>query len=227
MIITIDGPTASGKSTAGRSLAKKLGYYYLYTGLLYRGLAYLLMKEYGYTLDTIAHPDIKLVDTFLDPKKFVYTYDAKDRERISFEGRDITPQLKGDIIGQAASILSTNTEVRNRLNMLQRKIANDYDVVIDGRDSGSVVFPHADKKFFLTASEVERAARWVELQRKRGIAVSPEQALTFVQTRDARDSGRKVAPLTIPQGAQVIDNSSLSSKQTLKEIMHYLQLEMV
>ena len=219
MIITIDGPTASGKSSAGRVVAKELGYYYLYTGLLYRGLAYLLMKDFGYNLESIAHPDMQKVDELLDPKKFTYRYDARDRERIFFNGSDITSYLKGDVIGQAASILSTNPEVRERLNILQRKIANDHNVVIDGRDAGSVVFPHATKKFFLTASEQERADRWRELQRKRGITVSFDDALNFIQTRDARDSGRAIAPLTIPEGAQVIDNSDMDLGETSKKII--------
>ncbi len=218
MIITIDGPTASGKSTVGRLLAKELDHYYLYTGMLYLGLAYLLMKDHGYTLDTVAHPDMKLVDHILDTKRFSYRYDASDRERIFFDGTDITSHLKGDTIGQGASIVSTNPEVRERLNTLQRAIANDHDVVIDGRDSGSVVFPHAENKFFLTASEDERARRWREQQEKRGESVSLEQAKAFISMRDNRDSQRKSAPLTIPQGAQVIDNSDLAIDETLNTI---------
>lgn len=219
MIITIDGPTASGKSTTGRSLAKELNFYYLYTGLLYRALAYLLMHKYGYDLSTISHPDMQKVDEFLNPSKFEYRYDSQDRERIFFNGTDITDHLKGDRIGQAASILSTNTEVRNRLNELQRTIANSHNVVIDGRDSGSVVFPHAEKKFFLTALKEVRAERWRELQRKRGTNVSFEEALDFVQTRDARDSNRHIAPLIIPKGAEVIDSSTLTKSQTLNALL--------
>ena len=112
MIITIDGPTASGKSTVGRLVAKKLGYYYLYTGLLYRALAYLLLKDHGYTLDTIADSDLNIVDELIDPKRLVYRYDADDRERIFFDSSDITSHLKGDRIGQGASIVSTNSEIR-------------------------------------------------------------------------------------------------------------------
>lgn len=218
MIITIDGPTASGKSTVGRLLAKKLNSYYLYTGLLYRAVAYLLMKDHSYTLETIAQPDMKIIDQLLDTKRFVYHYDPTDRERIVFDGVDITPYLRGDMIGQGASIVSTNPEVRERLDCLQRKIANDYDVVIDGRDSGSVVFPHADHKFFLTASEDERAARWKKQQEKQGEAVTLESAKTFISTRDQRDSMRKIAPLTIPIGAQTIDATHMSIAQVLEKI---------
>ena len=220
MIITIDGPTASGKSTAGRLLAKELNYYYLYTGLLYRALAYLLMNEQGYTLETIAHPDMNVVDQIL--KQLIYRYDASNRERIFFDKKDITPYLKGDRVGQAASIVSTNPEVRDRLNILQRAIADDHDVVIDGRDSGSVVFPKADVKFFLTASEDVRALRWKAQQEKRGENVTLQEAQEFVKSRDHRDTTRKTAPLTIPQGAQVIDNSNMSIGETLAKIKNVL-----
>lgn len=219
MIITIDGPTASGKSTAARSIAKKLGYYYLYTGLLYRALAYLLMHHYSYTLDTIANPDLTQADLLLDPHRFNYRYSSQDGEQIFFDTINITDYLKGDVIGQAASILSTNPAIRERLNGLQRAIAHEQNVVIDGRDSGSVVFPHADKKFFLTAGEQVRAERWRTLQRKRGINCSFNEALDFIHTRDERDSNRSIAPLKIPEGAVVIDNSDLSSQETIEQIL--------
>lgn len=219
MIITIDGPTASGKSTVGRLVAKKLGYYYLYTGLLYRALAYLLLKDHGYTLDTIADPDLALVDTLLDPKRLVYRYDADDRERIFFDGSDITSHLKGDRIGQGASIVSTNSEIREKLNALQRAIANDHNVVIDGRDSGSVVFPHAEHKFFLTASEDERAWRWKKQQEQRGEVVTLAQAKQFVNSRDARDSSRAIAPLKKPEGSAVIDGTQMSIDEVVERII--------
>ncbi len=218
MIITIDGPTASGKSTVARLLAKELNYYYLYTGLLYRALAYLLMNEHGYTLETIAHPDMNIVDQILDRKRLVYRYDASDRERIFFEKKDITPYLKGNRVGQAASIVSTNPEVRERLNILLRAITDNYDVVIDGRDAGSVVFPKADVKFFLTASEDERALRWKTQQEKRGENVTLQDAKESVSSRDHRDATRKTAPLTIPEGAHTIDNSNMSIGETLVKI---------
>ncbi len=222
MIITIDGPTASGKSTAGRLLAKELNYYYLYTGLLYRALAYLLMNEHGYTLETIAQSDIQIVDQLLDRKRLVYRYDASDRERIFFEKKDITPYLKGDRVGQAASIVSTNPEVRDRLNILQRAIADDHDVVIDGRDAGSVVFPNAAVKFFLTAAEDERALRWKAQQEKREVYVTLQEAKEFVSSRDHRDATRKTAPLTIPEGAHIIDNSDMGIGETLAKIKNIL-----
>ena len=224
MIITIDGPTASGKSSVGRLLAQELGAYYLYTGLLYRALAYILMKDYGYTLESIAVPNLADVQKVLDPKRFIYCYDDQQRERIFFDEVDITPFLKDSAtIDQAASIISTNNDVRNALNTMQREIANQQDVVIDGRDSGSVVFPHADYKIFLTASEKERAKRWQLQQEKKGNSVTFDQALSALKTRDERDAKRVHAPLIIPEGAKVIDNTGMSIDQTVMKILKIIQ----
>ncbi len=108
--------------------------------------------------------------------------------------------------------------MRERLNKLQRAIAHDHDVVIDGRDAGSVVFPHADVKFFLTASEDERAARWKKQQEQRGEQVSLQKAKAFITKRDRRDSTRPTAPLKIPKGATVIDNSGMTIDETVTAI---------
>lgn len=222
MIITIDGPTASGKSTVGRLLAKKVGAYYLYTGLLYRALAYLLMKKFNYTLATIADPNMNHVEGLLDTNRFVYRYDERDRERIFFDDADITPQLKDKTIDQGASIVSTNKQVREMLNALQRKIAEQANVVIDGRDAGSVVFPHADYKFYVTANAMERARRWQMQERQKGNETSLEDAMEFLCQRDQRDSERKHAPLAIPQGAQVIDTTDLTINQVVETIVTLL-----
>ena len=152
MIITIDGPTASGKSTLGRMLAKELGHYYLYSGLMFRALAYVLKNQYGYTNEQFEQPRIEDIDSVLAPKRFVYTYDDQHKERIFFDGVDITPHLKAGGIDQLASVVSRNSAVRDRLTQLQRSIAESADVIVDGRDSGSVVFPYADYKFYVTAA---------------------------------------------------------------------------
>lgn len=217
MIVTIDGPTASGKSTVGRLLAKELGAYYLYTGLLYRALAYQLLKN-GYTLATIASPDLDLVKQILDTQKFEYRYDPENQERIFFNKEDITPQLKDKSMDQAASILSTNQQVRELLNSLQREIAKKNSIVIDGRDSGSIVFPHADYKFFLTASDQVRAERWLAMQKERGNNMPFDQALAYIQERDKRDASREHAPLCVPKEARVVDCTKLNVASVVLKI---------
>src|SRR3990167_4702669 len=120
MIITIDGPTASGKSSVSRVLASRLGYYYLYTGLLYRAIAYLLIIHEQETIETIAHADLEKVRSLVNSERLSYRYDPQDQEQIFFDGINITCHLKDPIVDQAASILSTNNQVRELLNQLQR-----------------------------------------------------------------------------------------------------------
>lgn len=220
MIITIDGPTASGKSTIGRILAHKLGYYYIYSGLLYRALAYQLSKEYGYTQATVASPDHQLVQKIIERMEYIYCCDGY--ERIYFAGDDITPYLKQGEIDQMASIVSTNQFVRGCIDAWQRAIADHHNVVIDGRDAGTVVFPHADYKFFLTARPQIRAERWRSQQKKQGNIVDFDHALDFITVRDERDSNRANAPLKLATGGIQIDNSDIDLQETLDTMLEHL-----
>lgn len=220
MIITIDGPTASGKSTIGRILAHRLGYYYIYSGLLYRALAYQLHREYGYTQATVGQPDHQLVQKIIQFME--YTYCGDGNEKIFFEGEDITPYLKQGEIDQMASIVSTNHFVRGCIDAWQRSIADHHNVVIDGRDAGTVVFPHANYKFFLTARPQIRAERWRSQQKKQGNIVDFDHALDFITVRDERDSNRPNAPLKLAAGGIQIDNSDIDLQETLNAMLEHL-----
>lgn len=215
MIITIDGPTASGKSTLARMLAHKLGYYYLYSGLMFRAVAYVLKYHYGYTETQFEHPRLEDITHLLDSKRFVYSYDNTHNERIFFDGVDITPHLKAGNMDQHASIVSRHEGVREQLMELQRAIARSNNVIIDGRDSGSVVFPYADYKFYVTASEQERARRWLKQQQSYGSTISLPEARAFIHERDERDTKRAIAPLVIPKGAYVIDTTYQTPQEAI------------
>jgi cytidylate kinase len=221
MIITIDGPTASGKSTLARAVAQKLGFYYVYSGLLFRALAYILMRDKGYTLASIAHPHAADVDYALDPAFFSYSY-SDGKEHILFHEENITSLLKTNDIDAAASIISTDPSVRQCILEVQRAVAREHSVVADGRDAGSVVFPHAEYKFFVTASLSERARRWILDQAKQGRTFTPEQAQEQLEERDHRDSTRVHAPLIIPAGAQIIDTTTLSKDEALAAIINQI-----
>jgi cytidylate kinase len=223
MVITIDGPSGSGKSTVAQILAQKLGFYYLNTGLLYRALAFLLLKREGYTEQDLLNPRTEDLKRYLNLVHFSYHYSSTGHVTITFEDLNITPFLKDEEIGRGASVVSTNQRVREALHDMQHRIAQQHDIVIEGRDSGSVVFPHAEYKFFLTASLEERARRWQEMQKKRGVAYSSEQAVEALQERDTRDEEREAAPLCIPSGAIVIDSTHLEVTRVLAIMLEHIR----
>ncbi len=218
MIITIDGPTASGKSTLARALAAKLGFYYIYSGLLFRALASILLYEKKFTMDQLADVTQADINCALDPGRFEYRY-TNGKEQILWNGRDIAPTLKTPELDQAASILSTNKHVRTILMKLQRIIASSHDVVVDGRDTGSIVFPNADFKFYLTASQNERARRWLDVHKKNGVEHNLNHAINEIAKRDERDTTREHDPLIIPADAHIIDNSNLTQQETFETIL--------
>lgn len=219
MIITIDGPSASGKSTIARMLAHELGYYYVCSGFLYRSLAYLLINKCGYKLSHFGAVVPQDIVACFDPEKFEYTYDAINQERIFFEGTNITPFLKDSMIDKAASIVSMDEYARHFVTTLQRAFALSHDIVIDGRDAGSATFPNAQVKFFLMASTEVRAQRWLTDQKKYGNNFSLQQAIEKISDRDRRDRERSMAPLIVPHNAIVIDNSTLTLQQTFERMV--------
>lgn len=214
MIITIDGPTASGKSTVARELANKLGCYYLNTGFLYRALSYLLMSKCGYTLEDLKTPSKKDIDCVLDPHKFEYQFKGGSAH-VLFDGQDITPYLKTKKNDQAASIVSGCKIVRDALIEYQRAFTKNADVIAEGRDTGTVIFPNADIKIYLTASVDERARRWQRYKKYKGNQYTFEQAVAEVKARDERDSSRAIAPLKIPDDAIVVDSTDFTQQQTI------------
>jgi cytidylate kinase len=215
MIITIDGPARSGKGTVARALAKKLNYYYLETGLLYRAVAYIALYILGRSGDELEHFTPEECELF---KEIVYTYEEGE-PRIYYKGEALTNvhlrEMKG--ISQAASRVSASPCVRDALIAVQRDVAEKFDVVADGRDCGSVVFPNADRKFFLTASLDERARR-----ETRESHVSFEEACAVLAQRDKRDMERAVAPLIQPKDAVLIDNTNLDAHGTLARMLEFL-----
>ena len=156
MIITIDGPTASGKSTIARELARRLSFYYLNTGMLYRAIAYVLVHHCNYSLANLAKPSIDDLTFCLDPHKLVYCYTADGSIQVIFEGTDITSFLKHNAMDKASSIISACPEVRSRLLEFQRWYGKNHDIVAEGRDLGTVVFPHAQMKFFYFSAFLRR-----------------------------------------------------------------------
>lgn len=223
MIITIDGPAASGKSTVARMLADRLEMCHISTGMFYRALAYLLLHEKKYKLETLANAHEADIVEVLDPKRFTAQYSPGTQLTITFDGRDITSFLKNAEIDKGASIIGTSAIARKHLLGIQQDCGCRFDVVAEGRDTGSVIFPDADIKFYLTASDEVRALRMQADAHKRGNDISVQEALDALKERDARDRERNVAPLTIPENAEIVDNSDMDIEQTVQAMLNIVK----
>lgn len=213
MIITIDGPAGSGKSTVGKLLANKLGYLHISTGILYRAVGWKANQE-GIPLTDVPKLLNLIERTDLDIKR-----DEEGTNQIYVDGVEVTPVLYSEKVGNLASEISTIREVRERLIPLQRNLGAKNDIVLDGRDIGTVIFPEADVKFYLDASPEERAKRrWLELQTK-NIPVDLDKLTQEIKQRDHQDTTRGVAPLKMAKDAIYIDSTELSIEQVVEKML--------
>jgi cytidylate kinase len=218
MIIAIDGPSGAGKSTLGKMLAKQLNLLYLDTGAMYRavGLAVLQngveFEDKAKIAEIAENSEIKLVG---EPEQL----------RIFLNGKDVSTDIRTNEIGQAASIVSGVSEVRRILVEHQRTLGETAEngAVLDGRDIGSVVFPNADIKFFLTAKPEARARRRFEEDLEKGRATSYEHTFAEISERDERDVSRADSPLMIADDAEVIDTSELDLSQVFAQMMQIIE----
>ncbi|MEE2775568.1 MAG: (d)CMP kinase [Acidobacteriota bacterium] len=215
MIITIDGPVAAGKTTAARELAIRLGYTLLDTGAIYRSLA-LSARNRG-----IDYEDEAALATTAAGLGLVFRFEG-GRNRVLLDGDDVTEAIRHPDVSQAASIVSALPDVRAALLELQRQIARRGKVVAEGRDTGTVVFPDADAKFFVTADDEVRAARRHRELHQKGRDDSLEQVLAELRDRDSRDSSREVAPLVPADDATIIDTTGLDGEAVIRKILGVL-----
>ena len=210
MIIAIDGPAGSGKSTVAKLVAKKLGFLYLDTGAMYRAVAYKMKKENlseKELIEKLDSIDLKLLDTDKGIK-------------VILDGEDITGKIRTEEIGKLASRIAKIPEIREKLVQLQRKIALEAkNAVLEGRDIGTVVFPDAELKIFMTASPEERAKRRYLQLKEKGENPSYEDILKSVLERDKADMERKIAPLKPAKDAIVIDTTNKTIEKVVNIIV--------
>ena len=212
MVVTIDGPAASGKSTVSRQLAQRLGWQWVSTGAFYRGLGYAALHS------NIDITDVKALMDLAHSDKWAVKM-SQSRTQVFFEGQDVTDEISHEDVGNIASKISHYPEVRKALLDAQRNCsAGPQGLVAEGRDCGTVVFPQAQAKIYLTASSEHRAAR-----RATELGLDQEKMQEEQKVRDHQDSTRKAAPLSVPENALVVDTTELNLDEVVAKVENFVR----
>lgn len=215
--VAIDGPAGAGKSTIARRLAGELGYRYVDTGAIYRTVAY-FMDLWG-----VSPKDVDGVNRYIDELTVGIEYDDEGVQHMLMNGMDVTADIRTQDISQKASLISAHAVVRDVLLDMQREMAERYDVVMDGRDIGSVVLPKATVKIFLTASPEVRARRRYKELLEKGQKTQYEQVLKEVQQRDYQDTHREIAPLKMCRDSVKVDTSEMTLEESVAAIRKIIE----
>ncbi len=218
MIITIDGSVATGKSTIAKKLAREIGFIYFDTGAMYRSLTYGILKH------NISLNDVDALNAFLQKIKFEIK--VRHGERFYYiDGEDVTLQIRGQEVTSHVSAVAAIPAVRQKLVLMQREAAVGVNSVFEGRDLGTVVFPNAELKIFLTGRpEVRAVRRFEELRTKfpeEAANLTLDQVMADIMARDHSDASREVSPLKQASGACVIDTSDLTTDEVVVKILEY------
>ena len=217
MIITIDGPAGTGKSTVALAVAERLGFDFLDTGAMYRAIGLEALRREA-NLE-----DARELTFIARHSKITFDWN-KHPPGVFLNGEPVGHLLRGGDATRAASYVAVVPAIREQLVAEQRAIGREHrDIVTDGRDQGSVVFPDAEFKFYLDASPAERARRRAAQLRARGEIVDHEEILRQIVARDRRDANRSVGPLAIPEGAEVIDTTTRSQQDVIDLMVQRVQ----
>ena len=210
--IAIDGPAGAGKSTIARRVAKELSFIYVDTGAMYRAMAlYLLRKE-------VNRDDTEQIGNICQDAEISIEY-QNGEQIVLLNGENVNSYLRTEEVGNMASVSSAVPRVREKLLSLQRKLAKDMSVVMDGRDIGTTILPDADVKIYLTASSLTRAKRrYLELQEK-GTVCDLDNIQKDIEERDQRDMNREISPLRQAEDAVLVDSSDLTIEQVVDRIL--------
>lgn len=210
--IAIDGPAGAGKSTIAKRLAAEMGFYYVDTGAIYRTAAYFM------DLLGISPKDVDGVERYIDELNIDIFYDENGLQHMLMNNIDVTDDIRTPDISQKASLISAHAVVREMLLDMQRDVAKENNVVMDGRDIGTVVLPKADVKIFLTASAEVRAQRRYEELKVKGSKDSYEKVLKDLQQRDYQDTHREIAPLKMARDSIKVDTSEMDTDAVVAAI---------
>jgi len=215
--IAIDGPAGAGKSTMAKRLAKELGYYYVDTGAIYRTVAYFM------DLLGVSPKDADGVERYIDELNIEIQYDEDGKQHMLMNGLDVTDEIRTQDISQKASLVSAHPVVREVLLDMQRDVAKAHNVIMDGRDIGTVVLPKADVKIFLTASSQVRAKRRYDELIAKGQTANLEQVLKEIEQRDYQDTHREIAPLKMARDSVKLDTSDLDIDGVIAEMKRIIK----
>ena len=208
MIVTIDGPAGAGKSTAARLVACRLGWRYLDTGAMYRAVAWAATERHVDLADAHAVASLARAITI-----------AFDGTRVLVDGHDVSDAIRTKAVTDATRQVADAAAVREVMTAMQRRVARDCDVITEGRDQGTVVFPEAELKVFLTASPRERARRRHEEELARGRSVTLDEVLAAQSARDEADAARDVGPLMAAPDAVPFDTDGLSHDEVVDRLV--------
>lgn len=215
--IAIDGPAGSGKSTMAKRLAAELGYRYVDTGAIYRTVAYF------FDLWGVSPKDIDGIRRYIDELNIDIEYDDEGTQHMIMNGMDVTADIRTQDISQKASLVSAYAIVRDMLLDMQRDVAKKYNVIMDGRDIGSVVLPKANVKIFLTASPEVRARRRTDELIAKGQKADYNKVLQEIKQRDYQDTHREVAPLKMCRDSVKLDTSELDIEGVVAEMKRIIR----
>ena len=210
--IAIDGPAGAGKSTIAKKLAADLGYHYVDTGAIYRTVAYFM------DLLGVSPKDVDGVERYIDELTIEIEYDEEGKQHMIMNGMDVSDDIRTQDIAQKASLVSAHAVVREVLLDMQRDMAKAYDVIMDGRDIGTVVLPKASVKIFLTASAEVRAQRRCDELIAKGQKAKYDTILKEIKQRDYQDTHREIAPLKLARDSIKVDTSEMDIDQVVAHI---------
>lgn len=210
--VAIDGPAGAGKSTIAKLVAKEKGYIYVDTGAMYRGLAIHFLDKGIQPQETE-----KVIEACKDAEVTIAYEDAV--QHVYLNGKDISSRLRNEEVGNMASVTSAIPEVRKKLLELQQNLAKTQNVIMDGRDIGTCVLPHADVKVYLTASVETRAKRRYQELQEKGEDCNLEEIAHDIEERDRRDMTREIAPLKQAEDAVLVDSSDMTIAEVVKTII--------
>lgn len=212
MIIAIDGPAGTGKGTISKLISERLGFVYVDTGAMYRAITLKMLRK------DIKAAELEKIEELLNTTKIDFKNIQGEQQRVLLDGEDVSEEIRKPLVNEHVSPYSAIKIIREKMVELQRKIAEGKDVIMEGRDITTVVFPNAEIKIYLTASPEERAMRRYKELLEKGVETTYEETLESINKRDYNDMHKEMGALMIAEGAIVVDTTNLSIEEVYEKL---------